>query len=50
MRCGLALAAVGAAYFIMSDPWPAELAGRLFDAAPHGSVPQQMGPMFASLR
>jgi len=50
VRFGLAAAAVWAAWFIMTDPWPAAIAAKAFITVPTGSVPASMGSLFASLR
>ena len=50
VRLGLGVAALCAAYFIMTDPWPAAIAAKAFITVPTGSVPASMGSLFASLR
>jgi hypothetical protein len=48
VRLTLALAAVAAAYFIMTDPLPAALIDRIVGSAPV-SVPGPVGTLLASL-
>ena len=50
IRLGLAVAAVCAAWFIMTSAWPAELTGRAFADVATGSLPGRMGTLIASLR
>ncbi len=52
IRLGLAVAAVCAAYLIMTSAWPAEIAGKVFAnvAVETGSLPGPVGTLLASLR
>jgi hypothetical protein len=47
----LAVFAVGAAWFLMTDAWPAEIAGRAFAnlTVETGSAPGPIGTLIASL-
>lgn len=51
VRLGLAVFAVGAAWFLMTDAWPAEIAGRAFAnvSVQTGSAPGPISTLMASL-